>query len=319
MDCAARACAAVKQAPSPIDPLASLAPRSSRLIGRDLVDGGYAIGTGRGARTRRSWRRSGRRRRGADQVDALLDAGVDVFRLNLSHGELADHLDRLAVVRERSAAAGRPVAVLADLPGPKVRAGEFPDGGAFLVEGATACASCRATALRRGDVVTVEYPELLDDLEPGDRIVLGDGAIVLTVVDVDADGVDTERRHRWPGAGPTGCPPARRAGPLRPARREHDLELAAALEGRSRLSGRLVRPLARRPGRGAGGDRRGDGPLLVAKVETPSAVGGAAGHPRAGRRRDGGPRRPRYLLPARGRAPPPEDASCAPAWRPASR
>ena len=67
----------------------------------------------------------------------LLHAGVDVFRLNLSHGELADHLDRLAMVRERSAVAGRPVAVLADLPGPKIRSGEFPDGGEFLAEGVT--------------------------------------------------------------------------------------------------------------------------------------------------------------------------------------
>ena len=72
----------------------------------------------------------------ADQIDAPLHAGVDVFRLNLSHGELADHLDRLAMVRERSAVAGRPVAVLADLPGPKIRSGEFPDGE-FLAEGVT--------------------------------------------------------------------------------------------------------------------------------------------------------------------------------------
>ena len=67
----------------------------------------------------------------------LIDAGLDVVRLNLSHGELDEHLAKLANVRAAAAESGRPVAVLADLPGPKIRSGRFPEGGALLEPGAT--------------------------------------------------------------------------------------------------------------------------------------------------------------------------------------
>ena len=63
----------------------------------------------------------------------LLDAGVDVVRLNLSHGTFEEHAARLAEVRAYATARGRPIGVLADLPGPKIRAGHFPEGGVSLV------------------------------------------------------------------------------------------------------------------------------------------------------------------------------------------
>ena len=116
----------------------------------------------------------------------LMDAGVDVVRLNLSHGELDEHLGKLANVRAAAAESGRPVAVLADLPGPKIRSGRFPEGGAMLEPGAT-------INLRPGDepsdadVMYVQYETLLDDLRAGARVVLGDGAISMTVLDVDDD------------------------------------------------------------------------------------------------------------------------------------
>ena len=69
-------------------------------------------------------------------LERMMRAGVDVVRLNLSHGPLDEHLDRLARVRAAATAVGRPVGVLADLPGPKVRAGRFPEGGVALVAGA---------------------------------------------------------------------------------------------------------------------------------------------------------------------------------------
>ena len=155
-----------------------------------------------------------------EQVDALLAAGVDVFRLNLSHGGLESHLDRLRTVRERAAMAGRMVAVLADLPGPKVRAGAFPDGGAFLMEGTT-LRLVAGEGPSSSAVVTVEYPGLVDDVAAGDTIVLGDGAIALAVDVVLADRVEARRRHGRPRcrAGqaftyrPSGC------GSLSPPRR----------------------------------------------------------------------------------------------------
>ena len=62
----------------------------------------------------------------------LIAAGVDVVRLNLSHGDIGEHLSRLGAVRAAAAEVGRAVAVLAALPGPKIRAGRFPEGGVEL-------------------------------------------------------------------------------------------------------------------------------------------------------------------------------------------
>lgn len=121
-----------------------------------------------------------------DSLGRLIDAGVDVIRLNLSHGELDDHLARLARVREVAADRGRHVGVLADLPGPKIRTGSFPAGGVELVAGAD-------IALRPGDAasdatcITVQYPTLLEDLTPECRVQLGDGAISMRVTHIGLD------------------------------------------------------------------------------------------------------------------------------------
>ncbi len=119
-----------------------------------------------------------------ETLRALIAAGVDVARINLSHGTVDEHLDRLARLRSAADDVGRVLAVLADLPGPKIRSGPFPDGGVSLPVGWT-------VRLRPGDgpsdrdVIHVRYPELLDDLSPGCDVQLGDGAISMEVVDVD--------------------------------------------------------------------------------------------------------------------------------------
>jgi pyruvate kinase len=121
----------------------------------------------------------------------LIDAGVDVVRLNLSHGRLEDHLELLERVRTIATERRRPVAVLADLPGPKIRAGSFPDGGVRLRAGAT-------VELRAGNgasdasTISVPYPTLVEDLIVGSRVRLGDGAISLEVIEVH-DGFVTTR------------------------------------------------------------------------------------------------------------------------------
>ena len=107
-------------------------------------------------------------------------AGMNVVRLNLSHGEIDEHLERLRRVRAAAAELGLPIGVLADLPGPKVRAGQFPEGGVELVAGAF-------LHLKPGDrpsdagTIWVEYSTLLEDLAVGDRIILGDGAICMRI------------------------------------------------------------------------------------------------------------------------------------------
>ncbi len=117
-------------------------------------------------------------------LDEMLRAGVDVVRLNLSHGTLESHLVRMQAVRESAARIGQVVAVLADLPGPKVRSGQFADGGGLLVGGASLVLTPEEgpSTIER---ITVDYPTLLVDLQPGDRVVLGDGAISLQAQSVD--------------------------------------------------------------------------------------------------------------------------------------
>src|SRR3954452_17774818 len=113
-------------------------------------------------------------------LDDLVLAGIDVVRLNLSHGPLEAHISRLRAVREAAARTGAVVAVLADLPGPKVRAATFPEGGVQLHAGETVCLVTEAQSSSSA-VIGVDYPTLLEDVHPGDRIVLGDGVITLAV------------------------------------------------------------------------------------------------------------------------------------------
>ncbi len=110
-------------------------------------------------------------------------AGMNVVRLNLSHGDIGEHLERLRRVRAAAEKLELPIGVLADLPGPKVRAGQFPEGGVDLIAGAY-------VHLKPGDepsdagTIWVEYDTLLNDLGVGDRVILGDGAICLRVESV---------------------------------------------------------------------------------------------------------------------------------------
>ncbi|MGH9187230.1 MAG: pyruvate kinase, partial [Acidimicrobiales bacterium] len=115
-----------------------------------------------------------------EAIAGLVAAGMDVARLGLAHGTVDDHLERLDRVRTAAAAAGRTVAVLADLPGPKVRCAPFPEDGVFLAEEAVV-SLVPGDAASSSDAIEVDYASLLEDLAPGDRVTLGDGALVLAV------------------------------------------------------------------------------------------------------------------------------------------
>jgi pyruvate kinase len=116
-------------------------------------------------------------------LGSLIDAGTDVMRLNLSHGELDHHLTVLERIRQVAGERGRPIAVLADLPGPKIRAGAFPDGGIRLVAGEIVELSS-GDGPSTADRITVAYPTLLEDLRVGARVQLGDGAIAMRVLQI---------------------------------------------------------------------------------------------------------------------------------------
>ena len=113
-------------------------------------------------------------------IEALIVAGVDVFRLNMAHGGPADHAPKLSMVRDVSRRLGQPVAVLADLAGPKIRLGELP-GGQRQCHADERIKFVRGEQAQAADELTVTYKPLVDELAVGDRVVLADGAVSLVV------------------------------------------------------------------------------------------------------------------------------------------
>ena len=114
-------------------------------------------------------------------LERLLRAGVDVVRLNFSHGSAQDHIARAKMVRECADRVGKTVALMADLQGPKIRVGKFVEGKVMLVNGAPFVLDAART--EPGDVscVGLDYKELPRDVRPGDTLLLNDGLLVLTV------------------------------------------------------------------------------------------------------------------------------------------
>lgn len=118
-------------------------------------------------------------------LDGLIKAGVDVVRINFSHGSVAEHRRRVQQVREGAAAQGRYVGVLGDLQGPKIRIEQFQQGGVELQEGAcfTLDANLAADAGTEAHV-GISYKTLPQDVNPGDTLLLDDGRIVLGVEEI---------------------------------------------------------------------------------------------------------------------------------------
>ena len=119
-------------------------------------------------------------------IRALFEAGADVFRLNMSHGTHDDIRARHTIIRKVEADLGRPIGILADLQGPKLRVGTFVKGSEELVEGAKFRMDLAATP---GDVTRVQlpHPEIFAALEPGASLLVNDGKIRVVVDDCGKD------------------------------------------------------------------------------------------------------------------------------------
>jgi len=122
-------------------------------------------------------------------IDALVAAGMDCARLNFSPGTHETHAHTAAMVREAAARAGRPLAILADLCGPKMRVGRFPGGPVELVSGRPFTLTTLDDAPGDVDGVGVSYAQLADDARVGDAILLDDGLLRLRVTAVEAPDV----------------------------------------------------------------------------------------------------------------------------------
>ena len=126
-----------------------------------------------------------------ERLSELVAAGMDVARLNMSHGDYADHEVNLRNVREASKNAGRPIGVLADLQGPKIRLGRFANGEEHLRNGATFAITIDDVP-GTVDRCSTTYKGLCGDVKPGDLILIDDGRIALRATEVTETDVITE-------------------------------------------------------------------------------------------------------------------------------
>ncbi|MFE6893258.1 pyruvate kinase [Streptomyces sp. NPDC057694] len=127
-----------------------------------------------------------------EQIKALVEAGMDVARLNLSHGTYAEHEERYQRVRKASDETGRSVGVLADLQGPKIRLGRFTEGPVLLERGDRFTITVEDGAQGDRQSCGTTYSGLAEDVTPGERILVDDGKVSLEVTEVDGPRVHTQ-------------------------------------------------------------------------------------------------------------------------------
>jgi pyruvate kinase len=129
-----------------------------------------------------------------DTLVRMIRAGVDIVRLNFSHGRAQDHIDRANLVRRAAAECGREVAIMADMQGPKIRVGKFEDGKIVLNNGDRFILDARwgeNGELGNQERVGLDYKALPNDVRPGDTLLLNDGLIVLIVERVAGSEIHT--------------------------------------------------------------------------------------------------------------------------------
>ncbi|CUB05255.1 pyruvate kinase [Marinomonas fungiae] len=209
-----------------------------------------------------------------EMIEKLILAGANVFRLNFSHGQPEDHINRANVVREMAAKNKRHVAILGDLQGPKIRIARFKDTKVTLKDGAHFILDVGFDK-NAGDEsrVGIDYPQLAQDSSPGNILLLDDGRVVLEVIEVKGLEVHTKVIVGGPLSNNKGI--NRQGGGLSAAalteKDKEDIKTAAALKAdylavsfpRSAADLEEARELARAAGLETG---------IVAKVERAEAV-----------------------------------------------
>ena len=117
-------------------------------------------------------------------LEQLLEAGVNIFRLNASHGSGPERIERIRQIRAVSEKTGRRCGILLDLQGPKIRLGRFEGGKCELATGSTFTITTREV-LGNASIASTVYTNFAKDVKPGDRVLLADGAVTLRVVSTD--------------------------------------------------------------------------------------------------------------------------------------
>jgi pyruvate kinase len=206
---------------------------------------------------------------------ALINAGVDVTRLGLAHGTIEEALERYHRIRRVAEEEGKHVGILVDLPGPKVRAASFGDSAVDLPDGhivRLAVGHDRSTA----DVIEVEYDSLLDDIQIGDRLVLGDGKVQLDVREKQSDKLVAEIISGGEVSGRPGVHiPSDRLSISTPTTEDLRAIDAFVDVGVDMIALSFVR--SAHDVRRVGTEIYPRGPLVIAKIETRAAVQNLAG------------------------------------------
>jgi len=210
-----------------------------------------------------------------EKIRALVDAGMDVARLNLSHGSHEEHREVYHHIRRASDESGRAVGVLLDLQGPKIRLGEFTGGRAELEAGATFTITTEPDEAPHGDarLASTTYPELAKDVRPGDALLIDDGLIRLEVVKSDGVRVTTRVIEGGPVKDHKGInlPGASVSAPAMSEKDKIDLEFGLSLRVDMVALSFVRRPEDVRQAREFMLARGAELPI-IAKIEKPEAV-----------------------------------------------
>ena len=207
-----------------------------------------------------------------ERVAALVAAGLDVARLNMSHGTHADHLTAYQAARAASDEAGRSVGVLVDLQGPKIRLGTFASGPVVLAAGGEFTLTGEDVPGNSAEAATT-YPGLAGDVRTGDQILVDDGRVVLEVTSVDGARVRTRVLVGGELSDHKGLnvPGARLAVPALSTKDEQDLRWALGLRADMIALSFVRGPTDAGPVRRIM-DEVGARLPLIAKIEKPQAV-----------------------------------------------
>ncbi|MCP5035735.1 MAG: pyruvate kinase, partial [Actinomycetia bacterium] len=200
----------------------------------------------------------------------LIEAGMDVARVGLAHGDLDQHIGTYRSIRQAAADSGRSIGILIDLPGPKIRCAPFPEGGVDLIDGSPIRITAGTTS-SSSDVIEVDYEGVIRDVEVGDRLSLGDGGLVLMCADKETDHLSATVIHGGHVQGRPGFQvPSGRLNLASPTPEDLTYVDAFVEEGVDMIAVSFVR--SAHDIRSVGVQHPPDGPLLVAKVETRAAV-----------------------------------------------
>ena len=214
----------------------------------------------------------GPRTRDPASIRALLEAGVDVFRLNMSHGTQAEHAEAIVHIRRHAAELGLHAGILADLCGPKIRTGRFETNPLTLAAGAEVTVTTRDVP-GNATLIPSQYSHLAHDVRPGDRVLLNDGAVELKVRAIDG----SEVRCVVVSGGPIGdhkginLPGVRVSAPSLTDKDVADAAFALA-QGVDFLALSFVRERADVDSLRAIVDRHEQRPAIIAKIEKPEAL-----------------------------------------------